>query len=93
MGLVKTETFFANDGTEMKRDTYANGTIIEYTANPPEPLPPEPTQADRIEESQLVIMEAMAEQYEQHQAERLTDMEVQATTYEAILALQEGGKV
>ena len=57
----------------------------------PEPLPPQPTQLDRIEEQQLILMEAQAEQYEQGLENRLNDMEVQATMYEAILAL--GGEV
>lgn len=56
-------------------------------------IPPnlEPTQLDRIEEQQLILMEAQAEQYEQNLENRLNDMEVQATLYEAILAL--GGEI
>lgn len=57
----------------------------------PDPTPTEPTQLDRIEEQQLILMEAQAEQYEQGLENRLNDMEVQATMYEAILAL--GGEV
>ena len=53
------------------------------------PLPAEPTQADEIQQTQMIIMEAMADQYEQHQADRLNDMDVQATIYEEILALKE----
>lgn len=49
------------------------------------------TQTDRIEESQLVIMEAIADQYEQGLANRLDDQEVQATIFETILEL--GGNV
>lgn len=52
---------------------------------------PQPTQLDRIEEQQLILMEAQAEQYEQNLENRLNDIEVQATLYEAILAL--GGEV
>lgn len=48
---------------------------------------------DELSDTQIIMMEAIAEQYEQHQAERLADMEVQATTYEAILELKKGGKV
>ena len=62
---------------------YAAGEWIEL---PPKPEPvPEPTQTDRIEEQNLNIMTAMAEMYEEAQANRLDDMEVQATIYEAIL--------
>lgn len=65
-------------------------------------IPPErvPTQSDRIEEmvktnetNQLTIMEAIADQYEQNLENRLNDQEVQATIYEAVLALSEGGEV
>ena len=45
---------------------------------------------DKINETQLTIMEAMAEQYEQGLDNRINDMEVQATIYETILALSEG---
>lgn len=47
----------------------------------------QPAQLDNIEESQLIIMEAMADQYEQQQEDNLVNMEVQATIYEAILEL------
>lgn len=57
-----------------------------------------PTSAERIEEAvdagnknSLIIMEAIADQYEQSLNNRLNDMEVQATIYEAVLALGEGG--
>lgn len=57
-----------------------------------------PTSAERIEEAvdagnknSLIIMEAIADQYEQNLNNRLNDMEVQATIYEAVLALGEGG--
>lgn len=59
---------------------------------------PQPSQLDRIEESSttvnnnsLILMEAMAEQYEQGLTNRLNDMEVQATIYEAVLELNKGG--
>lgn len=57
---------------------------------PEEPEPPEepqPTQLDTITETQLIIMEAMAEQYEESLERDITNMEVQATIYEAILEL------
>lgn len=57
----------------------------------PEPVPdPQPTQSDRIEENQLILMEAMAEQYEESLENRLNDQEVQAIIYETLLEMQEG---
>ena len=57
-----------------------------------------PSQFDKIEEqvysnndNSLIIMEAMADQYEQTEEYRLNDMEVQATIFESVLALSEGG--
>lgn len=47
----------------------------------------EPTQADRIEESQLVLMEAVASMYEESLENRLNDQEVQATIYETLLEM------
>lgn len=65
------------------------GTFSEYTPPEPEPMPePQPTQGDRIEESVLTIMEAMADQYEERQEVTLTQMEVQATIYEELLSMQ-----
>ena len=61
----------------------------EY-ALPSEPEP-QPTQLDRVEENELIIMEALAEQYEEGVEKDLMNMEVQATIYESILAL--GGEV
>lgn len=57
---------------------------------PPEPEPPQPTQLDSIEQTQLLIMEAMADQYEQRLETDLMMMDAQATTFEAVLALTEG---
>lgn len=67
-----------------------NGSVWE-TYEPPEPEPPEPTQLDNIEEAQLMIMEAMADQYEQRLETDLMMMDAQATTFEAVLSLSEGG--
>lgn len=65
------------------------GVFSEYTPPEPEPMPePKPTQGDRIEESVLTIMEAMADQYEERQETTLTQMEVQATIYEELLSMQ-----
>lgn len=59
---------------------------------------PEPTQLDKIEEqvysnneNNIILMEAMADQYEQTEQYRINDMEVQATIFETVLALGEGG--
>lgn len=65
------------------------GTFEEY--EPPEPEPPQPTQLDNIETTQLLIMEAMADQYEQRLETDLMMMDAQATTFEAVLSLSEGG--
>lgn len=67
-----------------------NNTIqyeFEKTVN----IKPEPSQLDEIQEQQIIIMTAQADQYEQSVSNRLNDMEVQATLYEAILSL--GGNV
>ena len=45
-----------------------------------------------LKELQLIQLEAIAEQYEQQEEHRLNDMEVQATIYETLLLLQEGGE-
>ena len=67
---------------------YKNG---EFLGKEPDNISPQPTQLDRIEEQQLATMEAIASIYEENSANRLNDMEVQATLYEAILAL--GGEI
>lgn len=48
---------------------------------------PEPSQLDKLEENQLALMEAVADQYEEHLQNRINDLEVQASIYEAVLAL------
>lgn len=50
----------------------------------------QPTQLDNIEKTQLMMMEAMADQYEQRLETDLMMMDAQATTFEAVLALTEG---
>lgn len=62
-----------------------------YKPEKSEYIEPEPTQLDTIEESQLTIMEALADQYELNEERRIDDLEVQAEIYESILAL--GGNV
>lgn len=49
---------------------------------------PQPTNAE-IAQTQLTMMEAMADQYEQNLQNQLTNMEVQATIYETLL--EQGG--
>lgn len=65
------------------------GEFSEYVE--PEPIEVEPTQLDAIEESQLVIMEALAEQYELNEERYIDDLEIKAEIYEAILEM--GGNV
>ena len=67
---------------------YKNG---EFLWKEPDNISPQPTQLDRIEEQQLATMEAIASIYEENSANRINDQEVQATIYEAVLAL--GGEV
>lgn len=82
---INEENFIQIDeGFDLTNKKYVNGQWVDYE---PEPIVPEPTQLDRIEEQQLIIMEAQAEQYEQNLENRLNDMEVQATIYEAVLAI------
>ena len=53
-----------------------------------QPIGGEPTQAIKdVQEGQLVIMEAMAAQYEEALERDLINMEVQATIYEELLAI------
>ena len=87
--LIKIDFF----DTSVVGKKYNNGVWEDV----PQPEP-EPTQLDNIEkqvsvnnDNNLTIMEAMAEQYEQGLDNRINDMEVQATIYEAVLALNEGG--
>lgn len=65
---------------------YNNGVWEEVPQSEPKS---EPT-INTLAETQLTIMEAIADQYEQNLDNRLNDMEVQATIYETILALGEG---
>lgn len=69
---------------DLTNKKYING---EWTDYEPEPIVLKPTQLDRIEEQQLITMEAMAYMYEENLTNRINDMEVQATIYEEILAL------
>lgn len=84
------ETWIEVDDEEV--DTFIEGRKTNTSDNyEPEPIPdPQPTQADRIEENQLILMEAMATQYEESLENRLNDQEVQATIYETLLEMQGG---
>lgn len=70
------------DDTVQVGDKVVDGKIIG-TYNPK----PEPSQLAKLEENQLALMEAVADQYEEHIENRINDMEVQASIYEAVLAL------
>ena len=70
------------DDTVMVGDIVVDGEIIGTAPKP------QPTQLDNIEEGQLIIMEAMADQYEQSVETELTNMEVMATIYEQLLAME-----
>lgn len=82
-------------GDKIKVCTGIEGNVLKWEMfdyeEPKEPEP-EPTQLDKIEETQLMMMEAMADQYEQGLEQDLINMEVQATIYEAVMALG-GGEV
>lgn len=68
------------DDTVQIGDIYVDGKIIGTALV-------EPTQVDRIEENQLILMEAMATQYEESLENRLNDQEVQAIIYETLLEM------
>lgn len=98
MKIIKTEEI-----SGMTVNTYDNGVIEKYLTgskveNPKIEEPEQSTQLDRIEEqvysnneNNIILMEAMADQYEQTEQYRINDMEVQATIFETVLALGEGG--
>lgn len=75
------------DDFDLTNKKYVNGEWIDYI---PEVIEPEyqPTNAE-IAQTQLTMMEAMADQYEQNLQNQLTNMEVQATIYETLL--EQGG--
>lgn len=75
------------DDFDLTNKKYVNGEWVDYI---PEVIEPEyqPTNAE-IAQTQLTMMEAMADQYEQNLQNQLTNMEVQATIYETLL--EQGG--
>lgn len=88
--LIPLEVF----DTSILGKKYNNGVWEDVPQPEPEP---EPSQLDKIEEqvygnndNDIIIMEAIADQYEQTEEYRLNDMEVQATIFESVLALSEG---
>ena len=87
------DTWIQIDNNEFVLGKKYNNGVWEEVLQPE----PEPTQLDKIEEqvygnndNSLIIMEAIADQYEQTEEYRLNDMEVQATIFESVLALSEG---
>ena len=81
--LIKLD-FFDNSVIGKK---YNNGVWEEV----PKPEIAKGNDIDTLADNQLTIMEAVADQYEQNLENRLNDQEVQATIYEAVLALSEAG--
>lgn len=75
------------DDFDLTNKKYVNGEWVDYI---PEVIEPEyqPTNAE-IAQTQLTMMVAMADQYEQNLQNQLTNMEVQATIYETLL--EQGG--
>lgn len=102
IGIVESETppKWGNDergnpvtAVETTEETQLGMVYDEETGQFSEYVPPkpQPTQLDSIEQTQLLIMEAMADQYEQRLETDLMMMDAQATTFEAVLSLSEGG--
>ncbi len=83
--LIELNTF----DTSVVGKKYNNGVWEEV----PKPEIEKENDIDTLADNQLTIMEAIADQYEQNLENRLNDQEVQATIYEAVLALSEGGTV
>ena len=88
-GKVKQkDMILISDDFDLTNKKYENGKWVEYIPEP-EPEPEyQPTNAE-IAQTQLTMMEAMADQYEQNLQNQLTNMEVQATIYETLL--EQGG--
>lgn len=81
-----------SEDLELSIGLYYDAETGSFYAKEPDEVPP--TQLDTIqeaviknEESQLIIMEALAEQYEESLERDLANMEAQATIYEAILEM------
>ena len=64
MGIVRTEPYKNDEGIEMVKEIYANGTVVDRPVEVAEDLVEErmPTIAE-IYENQLIIMEALADLY------------------------------
>lgn len=74
---------------DLTNKKYVNGEWVEYIPEPEPEQEYQPTDAE-IAQTQLTMMEAMADQYEQNLQSQLTNMEVQATIYESLLDIQGG---
>lgn len=61
----------------------------DYLLYPQEPVN-KPSQLDNIEKNQMIIMDAIATQYEENVENQIIQMDVLATIYEMGLELQEG---
>lgn len=79
MGIVKTEKFTLDNGTEMLREIYGNGMEIERPSMPDVPTPmPEPTDTELIMQalSDTEIRDIEARQERELLAQQMTDMEL-----------------
>lgn len=72
----------AKDEENLSAEEFAKITGEKYTAPAREP--------SEVEKTQLIMMEAMADQYEERMEQELNNMEVMATIYEAVLELGGG---
>jgi hypothetical protein len=87
--VIQSDMILISDDFDVINKKYVNGEWVDYT---PEPIPEtivEPTNSE-IAQTQLTMMEAMADQYEQNLKSQITSMEVQATIYETLLDIQGG---
>ena len=74
---------------KMQNEQYIRNKMAEIEiARIKEAMTEQSQKVDASSESMLTIMEALADQYEQQQETNLTSMEVQATIYEELLAMQ-----
>lgn len=89
--VIQSDMILINDDFDVINKKYVNGEWVEYTPEPiPEPIDPLKCSIDVLSETQLITMEAIADQYEGSLQAQLTNMEVQATIYETLLDIQGG---
>ena len=79
MGIIKTETFFNEDGIERRIDTYENGMTIEYDAVEPESTEPELTPDPVMEK-----LNAMEEKLNALTADSVTVANVETAILEGV---------